>query len=196
MRVLGFGLTETVALLALLALLTMTALPAAARLHTSARCGAGARQLTVALRGVRAKSVASGRTHGLSFQQDQVGWHWYEVRDDNGNGLRAADIKKKVDTILSGPHRLESSVEHVTLGFPPLASIPKIPPATGPLSGLDDPVRLGASDILSFSPLGTGSTGTLYVTDGRNALCAIVLYGKTTRLRVWRFDPWSREWTQ
>jgi hypothetical protein len=144
---------------------------------------------------VRAKSIARARAHGLSFQRDALGWHWYEVRDDNGNGLRAAELKKGIDATLSGPHRLEDSVERVTLGFPPLGSIPKVPPGSGTISGLDDPVRLGTTDLLAFSPLGTASTGTLYVTDGGSGLFAIVLYGKTTRLRVWRFDRWSGTWT-
>src|SRR6185295_16708703 len=120
---------------------------------------------------------------------------WYEVRDDNGNGLRVAEVKKGVDATLSGPHRLEDSVERVTLGFPPIGSIPKIPPDSGTIAGLEDPIRIGSTDLLTFSPLGTASSGTLYVTDGRNALYAIVLYGKTARLRVWRFDAWRRKWT-
>src|SRR6185295_14772541 len=92
---------------------------------------------------------------------------WYEVRDDNGNGLRVAEVKKGVDATLSGPHRLEDSVERVTLGFPPIGSIPKIPPDSGTIAGLEDPIRIGSTDLLTFSPLGTASSGTLYVTDGR-----------------------------
>jgi hypothetical protein len=56
-------------------------------------------------------------------------------------------------------------------------------------------VRFGRSDLVSFSPLGSASSGTIYVTDGRNALFAIVQFGPTSRLRVWRYRPLERRWT-
>jgi hypothetical protein len=59
----------------------------------------------------------------------------------------------------------------------------------------DDPVRFGRSDLVSFTPVGSASSGTLYVTDRRHALFAVVLFGPTARLRVWRFVPAERRWT-
>jgi len=56
-------------------------------------------------------------------------------------------------------------------------------------------VRFGRSDLVSFSPFGSSSSGTLYVTDGRRGLFAVVLFGPTARLRVWRFRPEERRWT-
>jgi hypothetical protein len=57
-------------------------------------------------------------------------------------------------------------------------------------------VRFGRSTIVSFGPTGSASSGTVYVTDGLQGLYAVVLFGPTARLRVWRFDPVEGRWTR
>ena len=57
-------------------------------------------------------------------------------------------------------------------------------------------MRFGRSDLVSFSPDGSASSGTLYVTDGRDGLYAVVLFGPTARVRVWRFDRRNGRWTR
>ena len=75
-------------------------------------------------------------------------------------------------------------------------SIPEIPPGPGILMPGSDPVRFGRSDIITFTPRGTSSSGTLYVSDRDGTAVAVVLYGGTGRIRIWRFDRdrwlWSR----
>jgi len=67
-------------------------------------------------------------------------------------------------------------------------SIPEVPPGSSSLLPGGDPVRFGRSDIITFTPHGTSSSGTLYVSDGHSTLTAVVVYGGTGRLRLWRFD--------
>jgi hypothetical protein len=130
----------------------------------------------------------------LIFSRDGRGWSWYEVEDGNGNGLRTREIRRGTDRTLSGPHRMEDHDSRIKLGFPPGGPFPKIPPGTGWIDGTDDPIRFGRSDLVSFTPLGTGSSGTLYVTDGARQLLGVVLFGPTCRVRVWRFDWEERRW--
>ena len=52
----------------------------------------------------------------------------------------------------------------------------------------DDPIRIGSTDLLSFGPLGTATSGTLFLTDRHTRLYAVVLYGRTAKIRVWRFS--------
>jgi hypothetical protein len=54
-------------------------------------------------------------------------------------------------------------------------------------------VVFGSTDVVSFSPVGDASSGSLYVSDGR-MLAAIVLYGPTARARVYRYDAAREEW--
>jgi prepilin-type N-terminal cleavage/methylation domain-containing protein len=192
----GFTIAELLAALAILAIAVAVALPAAAQLRDAGRAAAGARTIATILSDQRWKSVAAHRTRGLQFRRAASGWSWREVEDGNGNGLRTAEIARGVDRVLTPDVTLESRVEHVTLGFPPGGTYPEAPPGTEILGPGDDPVRFGRSDLVSFGAMGGTSSGTIYVTDGQRALYAVVLFGPTARLRVWRFIPGERRWTR
>jgi len=191
----GITLSETLAVLALVAIGLTAALPTVADLGRAGRAAAGARLLATAFHAMRWRSVATNRSHGLYFERLDEGWVWYDVQDGNGNGLRSAEIEDGPDLVLSGPHRLQDRVGGVRLGFPPGGPIPRIPPRTGVIADLDDPIQFGRSNIVSFSALGASSSGTLYLTDGRNELYGVVLFGPTVRVRVWRFDVRTGRWT-
>lgn len=190
----GITLLETVVSVVLVCLATVVVLPALGNMRASALTAAGARHLAVTLHALRWKSVAQGRGFGLFFVRDATGWCWYEVQDGNGNGLRVAEIASGADPTLAGPRRLEDIASGVTLGLPRGNPIPRVPPRTGWIDDLNDPIRIGSSKLLAFSPSGTSSSGTLYVTDGRERLYALVLYGRTAKIRVWRYAAASRQW--
>ena len=191
----GFSLLEVLVVLVVMALMTAAAIPAVGRMRTAALTAAGARHLAISLHALRWKSVAEGMAHGMYFADDGSGWSWHVVRDGNGNGLRTAEVLAGTDPTLSGPHRTEDVASGVRLGFPPGGPFPRVPPAGGWIDDLDDPIRIGNTSLLSFGPLGTASSGTLYLTDGRERLYAIVLYGRTAKVRVWRFVPGSGRWS-
>ena len=186
----GHSLIEAMAVLALAAIaLSITAAGWASMRR--AEVGAAAYRLAVTLHALRWRAVAESRAHGLRFVEGAEGIVWYTVRDGNGNGLRRAEIASGVDPTLSGPHRLRGG--RVRFGFPDVASVPRIPPQRGRLP-LDDPLRLGVSELVSFTPIGRSSTGSIYLTDGDRALFGLVLFGPGTRVRVWRYDAWRRRW--
>jgi prepilin-type N-terminal cleavage/methylation domain-containing protein len=191
----GYSLVELLVVLALIALSIAAAVPSLAYLRSEGRAAAGARFLATSLSATRWKAVSKHRAFGLFFERTGDEWVWWEVEDGNGNDLRTAEIRGGIDTIRSGPHRLHERVLGAKLGFPPVGPIPAIPPASGNLTSSADPVRFGASDVISFHPTGSGSSGTLYVTDGERGLFAVVLYGPTARLRVWRYSAGERRWT-
>jgi type II secretory pathway pseudopilin PulG len=188
-------LLEAVAGLLVTALVAAAVMPAFASMRAEALTAAGARHLAVTLRALRWKSVAQGRGHGMYFVEDESGWCWYEVRDGNGNGLRTAEVGDGTDPTLAGPRRLEDVASGVGLGFPPGEAIPRIPPGSGWIADLADPIRIGNTNLLAFSPSGTSSSGTLYLTDGGKRLYAVVLYGRTAKIRVWRYAEANRQWT-
>jgi type II secretory pathway pseudopilin PulG len=190
----GITLLETVVTVVIVSLAVIVVLPALGRMRASALTATGARHLAVTCHALRWKSVAQGRGHGLYFVRDTTGWSWYEVRDGNGNGLRLIDIANGSDPTLAGPRRLEDVASGVTLGFPLGNPIPRVPPSTGWIDDLDDPIRIGNTKLLAFSPAGTSSSGTIYVTDRREHLYAVVLYGRTAKLRVWRYAAASGQW--
>jgi hypothetical protein len=89
---------------------------------------------------------------------------------------------------------LEHRIQGVTFGFPTIGAIPKIPPRRGAITNMSDPIQFGRSNLIGFSPDGSSSSGTIYVTNGRDELYAVVLFGPTTRIRVWRYERRSGLW--
>jgi hypothetical protein len=181
--------------LALASIAVLMAAPAVAHLRDAGRAAAAARHVAVMFQAQRWKSVTQARTRGWFFERLGGAWTWSEVEDGNGNGLRTAEVRSGTDRTVGSPHRLDEIVRHVRLGFPPGGPFPVIPPGSGNIADTADPVQFGVSDIVSFTPLGSSSSGTLYLTDGREGLYAVVLYGPTVRVRVWRYDPRERKWS-
>jgi prepilin-type N-terminal cleavage/methylation domain-containing protein len=191
----GFTVAELLAVLAVLAIAAAVVLPGAAALTDVPRTQAGARVMAGLFSAERWKGVAGRRNVGFQFRKTGETWTWREVRDGNGNGLRTAEIASGVDAILASDRALESLVPGVRLGIPPGGPYPEAPPGTDLLTEADAPVRFGTSSIVSFGPFGSTTSGTLYVTDGRSGLYAVVLFGPSARLRVWRWDRGASRWT-
>jgi len=187
-------LPELIVYLVLVSLVAAVAVPALSAMRASASTAAAVRHLVVAMQALRWNSVAQGRGHGLRFVEDADGIGWYVVRDGNGNGLRSAEVRDGTDETLTGPHRLADIAPGIAFGFPVVATLPEVPPRSGRIEDRSDPIRIGNSSLLSFGPLGTATGGTLYVTDGHERLYAIVIYGRTAKIRVWRFSSTSGKW--
>jgi len=192
----GMTLLELMVATTLTVLVGAATLPMLGQFRGSVRTTAGTRVLVARLQGIRSKSISGSRSRGLLFSRDDRGWFWLELLDGDGDGLRTADVRAGIDPVLSPPQRLGELVPQVDLGFPAGRAIRQIPPRSGWIRDLDRPVRFGNSGILAFSPLGSSSSGTLYVSDGDRGLMAIVLYGRTGRIRVWRHDAETGRWTR
>ena len=106
--------------------------------------------------------------------------------------MSLADLRAGVDRIL-GPPRGPEIYRGVSPGFPHGGRFPEPPPGRGSILGSEDPIRFGSSRLVAFTPLGTASSGTIYLTDNEG-LAAVVLYGPTARVRVWRYDERSGGW--
>jgi len=170
-------------------------LPLAGRTLADARSAAAAREWALTLHALRWRSVTEGRACGVYFELDQGSWRWFEVRDGNGNGLRTAEVQLGVDAKTAGPFRMAQRHPGVELALPSQFSVREIPPARGWLVGTD-PIRFGRSNIVSFAPDGRASSGTFYLTDDRNRLFGVRLYGASARVRVWRWEREEQRWSR
>jgi hypothetical protein len=187
---------EILVAIAVLAALVLAAAPAAAHLRNGGRAAAGARWVATSFAAERWRAVTLARAGGYHFAPDAGVWSWLAVEDGNGNGLRTAEVRTGTDRARDLRRRLGRDVDGVEFGIPPGGPFPEAPPGTGTIGSGEDPVRFGRSDLVSFSPDGSASSGTLYVTDGMDGLFAVVLFGPTARVRVWRYDRRSGRWTR
>ena len=183
----GFTLVELLAGLAILGILILFAVPLVAETVAGERLHAAAMEEAVEFRRLRQRAVSEQVSFGLRFVAVGSGWSRAVYRDGNGNGIRTADILAGRDRLVEGPARLEDRHVGIRYGLP-AGPLPAVPPDPGPFPNPGDPIKFGSGDIVSFSPGGSVSSGSLYLTDGRRA-AAVVVFGATGRVRLFRYRP-------
>jgi hypothetical protein len=168
--------------------------------------GAGAPVLLAARDGIRADGAADflvSQLHGARMEALRRRAHvairfesegddyllaWYA--DGNGNGVRATDISDGVDVLLRPREPLRAHFAGVRFGFED--GVPDVDGAATPADR--DPIRVGRSRMLSFSPTGTSSSGTLYLYGRGRRQLAVRVLGGTGRIRSLGFDFGARTW--
>jgi hypothetical protein len=142
------------------------------------------------LQQVKMEAIARSANVGLRFLHEANGYSFTAYVDGNGNGIRGADIQGGVDKPIRQAERLRDLFSGVDFGA--AADVP--PVDSGGAAPGDDPVRIGAAKILTFTALGTSSTGSLYVRSPRGAQYVVRIFGETGKTRMLRFDPRQRKW--
>ncbi len=156
---------------------------------------AAARELAQEMARLRSEAIVSRRDVAMRLTWSAGRYVYAFYADGDGDGVRSDDIASGRDPLLGATRDLASRHDGVDFGLLD-APIPEVPPGPGTLSSSSDPVRFGRSDIITFTPRGTSSSGTLYVSDGTGTVAAVVLFGGTGRIRIWRFDRERWLWTR
>jgi hypothetical protein len=136
----------------------------------------------------RMDAIKRSRAVGLRFEPWNGDYVFGVYVDGNGNGIRTTDIGRSLDPELATPERLSDKFPGTR--FELMAEIPDIEGNTG---GTRDGVRVGSARILTLTPDGTSSSGTLYVR-GRSAQYAVRVMGVTGRTRVLQYKPGEGAW--
>jgi type II secretory pathway pseudopilin PulG len=146
------------------------------------RAWAAARYLAARMTLARSYAVTRSANVALRFVNDGRDVSFQMFLDDNHNGVRTVDIGSNVDPAIGAPVRLSELFPGVAIG---------ISTEVG-----SDPVRIGSTDLLSFTPLGTATPGTIYVR-GRDGLqLAVRITGPTGRTRVLRYASDTQQWLE
>jgi type II secretory pathway pseudopilin PulG len=129
-----------------------------------------------------ARIQAIGRSANVALRlRERGGEYVMQVfADRNGNGVRTADIDAGIDLPLSQPESLGIHFPGVRIGLAP---------------GLgSDPVKLGAGGLLSFSPLGTATAGSIFILGKDGSQFAVRVVGATARTRLEEYDRHANRW--
>ncbi len=111
--------------------------------------------------------------------------------DGDGDGVRQVDIDFGIDPALTPEGFLDDHARDVSLRIN--QTVMDIGGA-GELAAGEDPLRIGNTSLLAFSPLGSATSGTLYIAGHRGPQMAIRVFGGTGRVRVMTFDARTRQW--
>jgi Tfp pilus assembly protein FimT len=178
----GYTLVEVMFVAGLIAVIVATAVPQLTVGIERARARAAARYLAGQMIAARTQAVGRAATVALRFQRDALGVTLTPVVDGNRNGVRTRDIESGIDRQIQAPTRLDQQFPGVRIS------------ATA--DSEDTAVQLGGTDILSFTPDGTSTSGTIQILGRDGSRFAVRVFGVTGRVRVLRFDERSRGWTE
>jgi prepilin-type N-terminal cleavage/methylation domain-containing protein len=186
-RACGYSLVELLLVISLLGILAGVAVPVTRSTIDELRAAGAARHVAARVAAARLDAVRRSSTVALRFERAGADYAFTRFLDGNGNGLRAADITSGADRPLGRAERLHEFFAGTSFGL--LPGIPDLNGATGSTDG----VRIGSTSILSISPNGSCTSGTLYVR-GRRSQFAIRILGATGRVRLFRYDFGTRQW--
>jgi type II secretory pathway pseudopilin PulG len=186
----GVTLTELLVACAIAGMMTALAMPQVSGFQQGRRTAAAARYLQSRLQLARMEALKRSAHVALAFSHVAGEYVYATYVDGNGNGVRTAEIASQVDPSVSGSEPLRDQFPGVTFGI--VDGTPSID-GDGPLTGAD-PIRVGRSGLVSFSPLGGATPGTIYVRGTEGSQWAVRTTGATGRVRVLEFDAAGRQW--
>jgi type II secretory pathway pseudopilin PulG len=192
----GMSLVEIILFVVVLAIVISIALPDLGELRRAAALRAAAGQLKGLLFRCRAFAVMNACSTAAVFEERADGsWRCFIAVDGDGDGIRSRDIRAKVDPVVGEILHFEAG--GAGLGILQGEYVPD-PSGRGRLRGnLSDPVRAGRGNIITFTPRGTATPASLYLTDRRARMRVLRVYGGTGRVisKVWRsgWPKWKSE---
>ncbi len=191
----GYQLIELLIAMAVSSLVLVLGIPPLLSLAAGLRVELAAAEVASTFHVARAYAIRHDANVGLKFQVDGDGTvTWALFRDGDGDGVLTADILSGDDPQVLPRTRIAHLGRQIHFGFPP-GRAPRDPgDPRRRLSGLDDPIRFNRSDIAAFTPLGTATPGTVYVTDGMRHLSAARVFGRTGRIGCLVYDVVRERW--
>ncbi len=137
----------------------------------------------------RFEAVRRSAHVAIRFIEGADGYWLQPYVDGNRNGVLTPDIAAGVDSAIAASERLDNHFSGVEFCIQP--HVTGIDP--GPFNTAD-PIQIGSSTLLSFSPMGSSTSGTLFVCGALGNQFAVRVLGATGRTRILEFNFGERRW--
>jgi hypothetical protein len=187
----GAALLDALVASALAVTMTAIAVPVIGGSLDRERTIIGAQYLAGQLQRAKLESLKQARSIAVRIEIVGERARLQLFADGNGNGVSQRDIDREIDLPLAPAEYLDDRSRDVSLRIN--QRIVDISGA-GELAPGDDPLRIGNTALLAFSPMGGATSGTLFVAAQRGPQMAIRVFGGTGRVRVLLFDAQARQW--
>ncbi len=189
----GFSLVEVLAGVLVLAIAMTVTIPEFSKIRRRVALRTASGRITDFLVTCRARAIMRNRSTAAIFKQ--IGpsqWRLSIAEDGDGDGVRTRDLRSNRDVITDTYFELECAP--VEIGFVEGHRLPD-PSGRGSLKGnLDDPVRGGVSDIITFTPHGTARCASIYLSDQHSSMRVVRILGQSGRIRVLEWKQGDRLW--
>jgi prepilin-type N-terminal cleavage/methylation domain-containing protein len=185
----GASLPEVLIVLALVGMVSSAAWQALSDWRVARASREAARGMAADLRQVAQDARRQRRSLAIEFDLQEPA-QWRVLADGNGNGVTSADVTSGVDAPQSGWRLVFRE------GRARLAVTRDLPSADGTSTVIagSAPVQLGAMTRVVFTPRGTATAASVYVTGEGDRAYAIRVLGSTQRIRLLclsRADTWE-----
>ncbi|HEU4522639.1 MAG TPA: GspH/FimT family pseudopilin [Thermoanaerobaculia bacterium] len=187
----GLTLIELLTVIAIIGIGVAVAVPSWMSLRRRAAVRSAAAEIRSVFHETRSRAIAGWRNSGVRFTPSGTGWQFAIYDDGDRDGVRNDDIRNGVDVLVAPPRHLFQQPQLVTIGLLPQTIRD---PDGDPLRPGDSPVQFNRSSICSFTPLGTSTAGTIYLTDDAGSLYAVRVFAATAKIRLVRYDGARRRW--
>jgi hypothetical protein len=187
----GYALIDIVVAVSLCVILSAIAVPVVGGTLDRERTIVGVQYLTGQLRRARLEALKRGRSVAVRIEVTDDRTSLQLFADGNGNGVLQKDIDHGVDRSLTPKFWMDDDAGGVSLRIN--QAIKDVSGGAG-ISAGGDPLRIGKTSLLAFSPLGSSTSGTLYVAAHRGPQMAVRVFGATGRVRVLIFDAPTQQW--
>lgn len=191
MRQKGFTLLELLVVIAIIGMTCAVSFPAFQSINGRRAVRAAAGEIRTAFNGARSRAVATSRNCGLKFTLTAGEWMYALYADGDGDGIRNDDIAAGIDRPVSRPRRVLEVSRRATISLPAIAMID---PDGDPLPPTKSPVQFNKSAICSFSPTGTATPGTIYLTDRAGDAWCVRVLAASAKTRLLRYNWLSKKW--
>lgn len=187
----GYSLVEALIVTAIVATAAAMSMPVWSNAADAAEANAAARHIAGLIARARFEAARRSRVVALRFAEAAGETAFSLVVDGDADGVSAADVAAGLDVEIRPPDRLSDHFGGAR--FAVAGTMPAIDGA-GMLTALDAPIRLGPAQQVSLGPLGTATSGTLYIASRRGVQYAVRIAGVTGRVRVLRYVPGEARW--
>jgi prepilin-type N-terminal cleavage/methylation domain-containing protein len=189
----GISLLELIVAVAIIGLIALCTVPAFASYRRRASMISQAVELRGIFRAVRSRAITRSRHAGVKFTRVGNVWAYSLYDDGDGDGIRSDDIASGVDRRYAGPSVLMPQFNIAGIA---LLSTTIRDPDGDPLLPTASAVQFNRSTLCSFAPSGSGTPGTIYISDGAGQLFAVRVLGASGRVRMLRYEAARRRWEQ
>jgi type II secretory pathway pseudopilin PulG len=188
----GYTLVDTIVAAALCSIMGATAVPLIGGTLDRERTIIGAQFVTGQLQRARLEALKRGRTVAVRLEVVAERTSLQLFVDGDGDGVRQSDVDLGIDAALTPLEYLDDRSRGISLRVN--QAITDAGGGTDQIERGADPLRIGNTALLAFSPLGSATSGTLYVAGHRGPQMAIRVFGGTGRVRLMTYYPQARQW--
>ncbi|HYM61286.1 MAG TPA: hypothetical protein VEZ11_10370, partial [Thermoanaerobaculia bacterium] len=141
----------------------------------------------------RANAVALEASRAVKFTLRDGVWYYAIYDDSNRNGVLNDEINSGVDPLVEGPYPIFTAGSIGQVGYP-TAGVAD-PDTGGPIDPGALAVNFNRSTLCSFSAVGSGTPGSIYLTNGTAAMM-VRSSGDSGHIRVMTYDSLRRRWEE